>query len=81
MLLQVVRTKHKRSGRLFEECSILFLIIEHSEFLTLRFYDVCEHDLLEHLESSRLCLHPVGHSPLHVQSVEETRHIISDASS
>ncbi len=50
----------------------MFSLIEPFEFLTLRFYDVCEHDLLEHLESSRLCLRPVGHSSHHVQSAEET---------
>ncbi len=31
------------------------------------------------LESSRVCLRPVGHRPRFVQSVKETRNIISEA--
>ena len=59
----------------------MFSMLGRVEFLLLRFYYVCKGVCLAPLESSRLCLHPVGHSSLHVQSAEETRHIISATSS
>ena len=72
-----VRAKRNRSIRLFENRSIVFLIIERFEFLMLRFYPVCEDVYLMILESSRSCLPLVGHPPRAVQSVKETENIFS----
>ena len=72
-----VRAKRNRSIRLFENRSIVFLIIERFEFLMLRFYNVCEDIYLVLLESSRFCLPPVGHPSRTVPSVKETQNIFS----
>ncbi len=67
-----VRAKRNRSIRLFENRSIVFLIIERFEFLMLRFYNVCEDVYLMQLKSSRSCFPSVGHHLWTVQSVKET---------
>ena len=67
-----VRAKRNRSIRLFENRSIVFLIIERFEFLMLRFYNVCEDVYLMQLKSSRFCFPSVGHHLWTVQSVKVT---------